>query len=119
MDPLDIFKQLKGHKHLVVGNHDEQNKAVLKLPWESISWYKKIKENGMKAIASHYPFETWSGVLRGYFHVHGHSHGTLRRKLPRRFDVGADVEYTPVLMEKLHNVAAAAPFLPTDHHGDI
>lgn len=121
VQPLsEIFTQLKGHKHLIVGNHDEQNPRILGLKWESVSWYKKVKHEGMRAIASHYPFETWSGVLRGYIHVHGHSHGTLRRKLSRRFDVGVDVyQAGPVLLDYLIEKAKEQTFVPTDHHGDI
>lgn len=114
-----IFGRLNGNKHLVIGNHDEQNPQVLKLKWGSVSLLKKVKDSGMRAVACHYPFETWAGVLRGYFHVHGHSHGTLKRKLPRRFDVGVDVYPEPVSFDFLNDLANTEQFLATDHHGDI
>src|SRR5437588_711949 len=62
----DIFTLLGGRKHLVVGNHDEQNRAVLKLPWESVDYLVELRENGVRAIGCHYPIESWKGAHRGY-----------------------------------------------------
>lgn len=118
-EPLaEIFARLAGHKHLVKGNHDEQNKEVLKLPWESISDIATVRYHGAKAIACHYPMESWKGMAKGYFHVHGHSHGNMRR-MNRRFDVGVDVMLSPVSFDHLSMVASLQPFEASDHHGGI
>lgn len=113
-----IFCALNGRKHLVIGNHDEQNPAVLRLPWKSQHNLVTLREEGVRAIACHYPLETWKGAHKGYLMLHGHSHGTLKRKIPHRYDVGADAEWWPVSLQGLAEHAAAQAFDPTDHHGD-
>lgn len=112
----EIFARLSGHKHLVKGNHDEQNKEVLKLPWESVHDIATVRYKGSKAIACHYPMESWKGMAKGYFHVHGHSHGNMRQ-MSRRFDVGIDVIGCPVSFDQLAFVAASQKFEASDHHG--
>jgi calcineurin-like phosphoesterase family protein len=117
-EPLStIFAALNGHKHLVVGNHDEKNPRVLQLPWESTSDLVTLREEGVRAVACHYPLETWKSGEKGYLMVHGHSHGTLARVLPRRFDVGVEVEPFPVALSALAARAVNERFEATDHHG--
>ena len=51
--------------------------------------------------------------------LHGHSHGTLRRQLPHRFDVGVDTNFLrPYDFDWLLAKAATQRFEPTDHHGN-
>lgn len=98
----DIFDALNGRKHLIRGNHDDQAKKVLKYPWESVQHYKKISHNKESYILCHYPLASWDGSNKGRIHFHGHCHGTLREKLPRRYDVGVDVwNYMPQNLEVL------------------
>jgi calcineurin-like phosphoesterase family protein len=120
-DDLDgIFLRLNGHKHLLVGNHDEKNKKVLRLPWESVEMLRsKLKgENGERATLCHYPLESWRGSWNGSLMLHGHCHGNLKRKLPHRFDVGVECFDTPVRLEALWETAATQKFEATDAHGD-
>jgi calcineurin-like phosphoesterase family protein len=114
-----IFKRLHGKKHLVIGNHDEKNTLVLKLPWESQRDIVTLRENGVRAVACHYPMETWKSAQKGYLMLHGHSHGNLRRQVPHRFDVGADV-FTdgPVSLQEIAAMAAAQNFTIDEHVGD-
>lgn len=98
----DIFSHLRGRKHLIRGNHDDQAKKVLQYPWESVQHYKKISHNKESYILCHYPLASWDGQNKGRIHFHGHCHGTLREKLPRRYDVGVDVwGYMPQNLEVL------------------
>lgn len=115
----DIFACLLGHKHLIVGNHDERNPAVLKLPWESISHLRVVKEKGRRAVLCHFPIESWYGAHRGVLHFHGHCHGSLKRVIAHRFDVGADVFVHPISFDDLWERADAQIFAPSDHHGDL
>lgn len=117
-DVQEVFYQLKGHKHLVIGNHDERNPEVLKLPWETQTDLVTVRDNNRRVIACHYPLETWKGAQKGYVHVHGHSHGSLKRIIPHRFDVGCDVEQWPVTFDEIWARAEAQAFLAQDHHGD-
>lgn len=119
--PLDqIFNRLPGRKHLIIGNHDEQNPKVLSLPWTSVQYYLKLRHEGKRAILSHYPMETWDGAHKGYIHLHGHSHGGLKRQVNHRFDVGVDVEgYAPVaLVEFFARAEEQGGYVPVDHHGE-
>ena len=113
----EIFWKLRGKKHLVVGNHDEKNPQTLRLPWESVEKLYTFKQGGLRAELCHYPLETWKGSWRGTLMLHGHCHGTLKRKLPKRFDVGVDCFPTPVSWDKLVALAAKEEFLPVDGHG--
>lgn len=119
---LTLFKSLHGTKHLVIGNHDEQHKGVLRLPWESQSYMTGVKtrhHDHRFVTASHYAMETWRGMSRGSLMLHGHSHGSMKRQIPYRFDVGVDVwGYTPVHIDVLTHIASQQTFEPQDMHGE-
>lgn len=121
-EPLDvIFSRLNGHKHLVVGNHDEKNPIISKLPWVSQTHIKKVKWEGMRVVCCHYALETWPGAAHGYIHLHGHSHGLLRHKIARRRDVGVDCfPDGPVEMSRIYNELIQEQFTHDgDYHTDI
>jgi calcineurin-like phosphoesterase family protein len=113
----EIFGRLNGQKHLVVGNHDEKNPELLKLGWLSVRHLGVVRQDGRKVVVCHYPLETWASAHHGVIHAHGHSHGTLRRKIPHRFDVGADVYPSPVAWDALWLASEAQAYDPQDHHG--
>lgn len=116
-----IFFQLNGHKHLVRGNHDYQNPKVFDLPWDSQHDLVTVKENGVSAVCCHYPMETWDKAPRGRLMLYGHSHGSLKRHIPHRFDVGVDAEgfLGPVKLSEYGEMAARQhDFAAQDHHGD-
>lgn len=119
LEPLDsIFSRLRGFKHLVAGNHDEQNPKVMKLPWESVEKLRTVRESGMRAECCHYPLETWKGSA-GAIMLHGHCHGSLKRQIPRRFDVGFDVfPNGPVEFSQLWEIAQKQEWTPSDRHGE-
>jgi len=118
-----LFNALKGRKHLIVGNHDQAHSAVLDLGWESVEFYGSVRlttgKHPIWATMCHYAMETWRGMAGGSYMLHGHSHGTMKRTLARRFDVGTDVwEYTPIDSEMLLGIGAGEEFDPQDMHGD-
>lgn len=124
MKASSIFHRLHGHKHLIVGNHDEQNKAVLRLPWSSVDWLRHPKIEGQRVALCHYALESWWHAHKGVLHLHGHSHGTLSRQVSHRFDVGIDAmgrdfNYGPIPFEAIRELAKAQDFNPVDHHGAI
>jgi calcineurin-like phosphoesterase family protein len=112
-----LFGALNGQKNLVVGNHDQKNKVVLRLGWNEMEMLTEVKHLGARATLCHYPLETWPASWHGTMMLHGHCHGTLRRKVPKRFDVGADVEQVPVRWEDLVERASRETFVPVDGHG--
>ena len=116
-EPLDaLFHRLRGAKSLVVGNHDERNKQVLDLPWERVERLTTYRERGTRAELCHYALETWKGAFRGALMLYGHSHGTLKRKVAKRFDVGADCFWYPVPWYALLDLASRERFEAADHH---
>lgn len=98
-----IFKELNGHKHLLIGNHDRKNRHVTKLPWESQNQHLGITVDGQRYFMCHYPMEVWeySDKAEGSsIHLHGHIHSnTYLTTLPNRFCVCVELtNYTPVLI---------------------
>jgi calcineurin-like phosphoesterase family protein len=117
--PLDdLFHRLPGAKYLVAGNHDEENKPVLRLPWMMVRDLVYLRHDRERAILCHYPLETWRNASGGSIHLHGHCHGTLRNQRPHRFDVGIDVWRRPVTLDEMFEAARAqGDYEPVDHHG--
>lgn len=116
----EVFHRLRGKKHLVVGNHDEKNPQVLKLPWERVERLFTLKQGAIRAELCHYPLETWKGSWRGALMLHGHCHGSLKRKIAKRFDMGVDAlaRNGPVLLEDVWEAGLRETFIPVDGHGE-
>lgn len=85
----EIFSRLNGEKHLIVGNHDEDNEATMTLPWASTSVLAAPKIDGEYVALCHYPMKTWPKARKGAIHLHGHMHGRLKGSA-RSLDVGVD-----------------------------
>ena len=99
-----ILKQLAGHKHLIVGNHDRKGRAdkLFNRDWEQYFVdrhdYYRLKVDGQKLVLCHFPFSSWE---RGYINLHGHLHSPAGYQNKwRQWDVGVDANnYTPLLLE--------------------
>ena len=117
-DSVRYFRALNGKKHLVQGNHD--GKETLNLPWESVSQLKEVTVSNHKFVMCHFPLEVWNRSHHGVLHLHGHSHGSLQRVIPRRMDVGVDChpEYRPFSLEEVVERLAGEEYKMADHHGD-
>lgn len=118
-----IFNALNGNKHLVIGNHDEKNKKILKLGWASQTKLHSLRhsdgEQKIRFELCHYPMETWKNAHNTYMHAHGHSHGNLKNIIARRFDVGFDSPVTcgyPMNVIDLWNIGMRQEYNPVDHH---
>lgn len=94
---LELLSSLRGHLHLIVGNHDERklSRTFTKV-FSSVNHYKTIKVNDQKVVMLHYPMEEWDGSHYGAIHLHGHLHGSdghgdfKVRKIKNRVDIGID-----------------------------
>lgn len=118
-----IFKQLKGAKVLIKGNHDniKRNSELAKC-FTNIQDYTELyldKKN--KIIMSHYPMPFWNGQFRDTVHLYGHIHNShqwnmcenwikeVRRlqDIPMRmYNVGCMMkwmDYTPRTLEEIIN----------------
>lgn len=68
--------QLKGRKHLVVGNHDwpllqERRAAEM---FVSIDSMLEIEDGGRQIVLCHYPMAEWRNSRKKSWHVYGHIH---------------------------------------------
>ena len=110
---------------LVRGNHDDRGAWQLRDLWASAheAFYLRV-DNDVSAYLSHYAHRVWRNSHRGAYHIHGHSHGGLRkwehssrewavqdkREIPygRSTDVSANcIDYKPrcltAIVEELKN----------------
>lgn len=70
------LRQLQGHKHLIVGNHDNNllnNEAALSY-LESVDQMLYFNDNGRYVHICHYPMADWNHMHSGSYHVFGHIH---------------------------------------------
>jgi calcineurin-like phosphoesterase family protein len=122
-----LLSQLNGHKVLVKGNHDRDNKTMLEAGFDRVIENEVVNIGGENVYLSHYPFHPVTqyvsigdrrfmkmdkGVDGRYLHkrilddgkswlLHGHVH-TAWKVNGRMINVGADVwNYAPVSHEKL------------------
>jgi calcineurin-like phosphoesterase family protein len=73
---LEILKQLKGDLVLIRGNHDEIFKTNSPFPFQYITDYQEIYENGKLVVLSHFPIMYWKDQYKGSIHLYGHVHKT-------------------------------------------
>ncbi len=71
------LKQLAGHKHLVIGNHDKRlldNEKAMKY-FETVDKMMYIHDEGEKVYMCHYPMAEWNASRHGSWLIYGHIHG--------------------------------------------
>lgn len=125
----NVLKALNGHKHLVLGNHDERtmardSSAFMGEPglWEDIlPGYVERTFHGQAVVMCHYAMETWKHERNGTWMLHGHSHGRLRTAYRgkwgtfqlMRLDVGVD----PVAhdLARAHHPVEPTVWWPADY----
>ncbi len=107
-EPGGLLARLHGTKHLLAGNNDPA--AVAALPgWASVQPYLELVVDGVALVLCHYAFRTWSGMAKGAWNLHGHSHGRLK-PLPRQVDAGVDAwDFTPVTLAAITASRQRAP----------
>lgn len=124
-----LLAEMNGRIRYIRGNHDKQMKGKVLDRFEWVKDYYRLRhtmtlegEDGatvdlkVRIILCHYPFETWDQAHHGTWHLHGHSHGSLR---PRggRLDVGVDSHFfTPWSLEQVAEYMLAHPYQAIDHH---
>ncbi len=80
-DLIAYVSQLKGHKVLVKGNHDDLSDLRYKNLYDEICDYKEITDhigqNTYKLVLCHYPILMWNNQHRGTILLYGHVHATM------------------------------------------
>lgn len=118
-DSLRYVEQLRGEKHLVVGNHDRMFKEARRDEWvdrytaagfASITYgHREFSSSGTQLLLCHFPYQGDSGAEERFTDrrpkdeglplLHGHVHGRWRKK-GRMIDVGVDAwGGTPVALD--------------------
>jgi len=104
------LRQLKGHKILVLGNHDrhilDNPKALHYL--ESVEQIMYVKDGDKDICLCHYPLAEWNGYFQGTWHIYGHIHNNknaayeFMKTQERALNAGCMINnYTPVSFNEL------------------
>lgn len=103
-ETCQLLAALPGQLHWILGNHDPKtpNERYQRM-FASMSTYKEVKVGKRKICMSHYPMESWHKQHWGSYMLHGHCHGTLKRQVANRVDVGVDAgwDWMPCSIEEL------------------
>ena len=114
-----ILKQLAGNKVLIKGNHDHKKTLKKIHGWAFVKEYHELKHRNQRVVLCHYPFETWRDHQHGSWHLHGHSHGSLKDR-GRRMDVGVDaigLNRVLISFEELNGILSVREPYLSDYHG--
>lgn len=109
-EPSWYLKQLKGKKHLILGNHDKviQNDNKAMEYFETIEKMLFIIDNKEKICLCHFPIAEWNGFYNGSWHVYGHIHNQrnetfeFMRNRDKSLNSGCMINnYIPVSLKEL------------------
>jgi calcineurin-like phosphoesterase family protein len=115
-DPTPYLERLKGHKILIIGNHDEKwlKKYDCANYFDLIAPYLETRIDNHPITLCHYPMVEWKAsrklgsVKKLGFHIYGHIHNSykpLYRELflcPHAYNASADINnFTPVTFDEL------------------
>ncbi len=104
------LRQLKGHKHLIIGNHD---KTVLECEntakyLESIEKMHHVTDGDKQIVLCHYPMAEWYNSRHGSWLIYGHIHRSrdeiyqFMKTREHALNAGACINnYTPASMNEL------------------
>ena len=112
-----LIERINGQKFLVYGNHDVRIKGDRDLQKKFIKCIDYLEVNVKDEehphgkqfmVLSHYPMMSWNRGHRGSFHLHGHSHGTMKYPFDAKIlDVGIDChDYMPLSYEEIKVIMA-------------
>ena len=110
-EPSEYLKRLKGHKILVLGNHDASwiwRESATEHLTTHVSMMELIDRN-RRVVLCHYPMLTWPYIRGGSYMVYGHLHGNrehdpcLKHGLnPRMLNSCVEVNgYQPVTLDEM------------------
>lgn len=108
--PEEYLRQLKGKKHLLVGNHDRQwiRTCDLSQFFESVEKLDFVSDGKRQMTLCHYPMMSWPHIQRSYM-VFGHIHNNtdadywpLIAQSERMLNAGVDINgFAPVTFEEM------------------
>ncbi|MCD8003450.1 MAG: hypothetical protein LUG88_06020 [Clostridia bacterium] len=109
-NPESILHRLKGHKNLIVGNHDGSwmDKVDLNRYFDSVNLMHETNDGKRPVTLCHYPMVSWKHDSRSFM-IHGHIHNdTTADFFPflltrdNILNAGVDINgYKPVTFDEL------------------
>ena len=109
---IEIFKQLNGNKHWILGNHDGKllkNRELRDL-FVEIRDYKEITlDNGKGIVLSHYPIVCFKNHFYGWYHLYGHVHISFEENMVQNFKRQMTELYDKPL--NMWNVGCMMPYM--------
>ena len=119
---VKLIQRLKGHKHLIRGNHDRVH-GRLRFYYESIEHYAEINDNDRLVILCHYPIPFYKNQHYGAVMLYGHVHNTREQDFIEKWkrelweseipcnmiNVGCMMEYMKYTPRTLDEILAANP----------
>lgn len=85
---LDVIKQLKGRKYIVLGNHDRLNSELRSHFEEIVDYYETVdtlNKQSTRVILSHYPIAHWNHQFHNAIHMYGHVHNNDDYKMFNKY----------------------------------
>ncbi|NMA59707.1 MAG: hypothetical protein GX959_03865 [Clostridiales bacterium] len=116
IESVNLFRQLNGIKHFIIGNHDLKILEAIKESniFESINFMDLIDDEGRKVCVCHYPVMDWMEFNRNGILVYGHVHnktvknGKAYQEIKQyyldkpAYNCGVDVtNYEPVTLDEM------------------
>ena len=109
------LRRLKGHKHLVIGNHDQVtlNEEKAMSYFESVDKMMQVEDTfegeRIQICLCHYPMVSWYKSHHGTWLIYGHIHNRkefpydVMKNMDRALNAGACINnYTPVSFRELY-----------------
>ena len=109
--PQSYLSNLRGKKHLLLGNHDTAwvKKVEMSQQFASVEYIAEISDGQHKITLCHYPLMSWNHMAKGSYMIHGHIHNnreaqyfSLLRQMPNLLNAGVDINgFRPVRLSEL------------------
>lgn len=108
-DAAQLIKRLRGHKVLILGNHDRSRRTMLECGFDETWQRKDLKlKDGRRALLSHKPLP--ESTIENYdLQIHGHRH-SLPIVSGKRLNVCVDLwDFAPISEDELCAVKLGQP----------
>ena len=109
-DETWYLRQLRGHKHLIIGNHDGKllKNSLAMAYFDSVDKMMHISDGNTQIVLCHYPMAEWYKSNYGSWLIYGHIHiqktqtYNYMRTLERALNAAACINnYAPASFEEL------------------
>jgi calcineurin-like phosphoesterase family protein len=120
--PADVewaLKRLNGQINLIKGNHDYAAcRPGIAKRFGFIKDLHETRINSQGIVMCHYAMRVWNKSHYGYWHIYGHSHGSLPDDSNSlSMDVGVDTNNLyPYSFDEVKEHMSKKQWTPVDHH---